>query len=284
MTTIGLAGTGEMGAAVAQRIGEFGGLVLSCLEERGEASCNRARAAGVENASERSILERCEVYLSIAPSAVAEQIADRFLAVAATIAKVPVFIDCNAIAPTMLKRISARFHAAGFRFGDGAIVGGPPRSGDAGPRIYLSGPVSDEAAHLRNVGLDTRYLSAMAGDASALKLAYAGLTKGLQALAAGVLIGADDAEVIDPLVDEVRQSLPGIYEFLTKSLPKMPRKAGRWEQEMREIAIFLDASPGAAAMLVGAADQYREIAVAHGEPSSSLSALIDRFVVASRKT
>ncbi len=278
MTTIALAAMGEMGAAIGARIVSSGGRSLACLEGRTQASIDRARDAGVEADTTTAIVERADIYLSIVPPAVAEQVADRFLDVAATATRVPVFIDCNAVAPVTLARIAARFTAAGLRFGDGGIVGGPPRRGDAGPRLYLSGAIEDVTMPLREYGLDARYLSDVPGDASALKMSYAGLTKGLQALAAGVLTAAGDAAILDPLIAEVRQSLPGLYDFLATTLPKMPRKAGRWEQEMREIALFLQANDGAAAIFVGAADAYREVAKDASQPSPTLPPLIDRFV------
>ena len=278
MTIVALAATGEMGASIGRRIVQSGGRALACIDGRSQASIDRAKSAGVETGSFKNIIESSEVYLSIVPPGVAEQVADEFINIAATASRVPIFIDCNAVAPVTLQRIAARFHAAGLIFGDGAIVGLPPISDGAGPRLYLSGNIVDAAVQLRGVGLDTRHMSRNLGDASALKMAYAGLTKGLQALAAGILCGANDAKVLDALSAEVRQSLPGLFVFLSAALPRMPRKAGRWEHEMLEIATFLQRDDGVATMFIGAAKTYRDVATAQHTFSSVLPQLIDRFI------
>src|SRR5690606_15143183 len=91
-----------------------------------------------------------------------------------------VYVDCNAIAPQTVREIAGIIGEAGGRFADGGIIGPPPRR--PGNRIYTCGPGAVEFAQLNDFGLDVRVLDGPVGQASGLKMCYAALTKGLQAL------------------------------------------------------------------------------------------------------
>ena len=72
----------------------------------------------------------------------------------------------------------------GCPFVDAGIIGGPPAPMEGpGPRFYASGL---EASLLRyaqgDYGLDVRVLDGPLSAASALKMSYAGITKGVTAL------------------------------------------------------------------------------------------------------
>ncbi|MEQ8345684.1 MAG: DUF1932 domain-containing protein [Sneathiellaceae bacterium] len=282
MTAIAVIGMGQMGAGIARRLADRGATVLTPLDARSQASRARAAAAGARAQAATDLAGRAAIVLSVVPPAVAAAVAEGMLPHLQAVAAPPLYLDCNAIAPGTLAGIAARFDDLGLPFGDAAIIGGPPRAGgsgagqavheDAGPRIYMSGPVAEAAACLRAHGLDARLLSAVPGDASALKMSYAGITKGLQAL------GAARNGAAEALVAELRHSQPMLHDWLAQQLPRMYAKAWRWDGEMREIAAFLEPEPGAVAMLAGAADLYAAIAAAHeAGPDSETIAILDRF-------
>src|SRR5207302_9348737 len=95
-------------------------------------------------------------------------------------------------------------------FAAGSIIGLAPRPGYS-PRLYLSGPVADQAAILSAHGLECPVLSERIGDASALKMAFAGITKGFQAIATAMALGAARAGAADHFRVEVQQTLPELY-------------------------------------------------------------------------
>lgn len=278
MTTIAVIGMGEMGSSIAGRLAERGARVLTELAGRSEASAARARAAGVEPREAEDLVAEATLVLSVVPPAAAEGVAARFLPLLARAEIAPVFLECNAIAPQTVATVAEPFLARRLPFGDASIIGGPPRPGTAGPRLYMSGPVAAAAATLRDFGLDTRHLSTALGDASALKMSYAGITKGIQALGAAMALGAFRNGAGESLVEELKQSQPQTYAWLSRTLPSMYAKAARWDGEMRQIARFLEPEEGAAAMLTGAADLYEHIAEAHREGAQSeIISLLDRF-------
>jgi hypothetical protein len=105
-----------------------------------------------------------------------------------------------------------------------------------------------------------RPLSSEVGDASALKMAYGGINKGLQALGAAMILGAVRNGVSQALWQEMQISQTAVLQLLGRTLPQMYAKAYRWVGEMEEIAKFLEPESGGSAMLRGAAQLYEDIA------------------------
>lgn len=278
MATLAIYGMGEMGSAIAGRLIANGAAVVTSLKDRSAATVRRAQAVGVQIVEGSALLDAAELVLSIVPPAAAAQVARRALDLIAQSQRRPLFIDCNAIAPETLRALSAPFIDQGLRFADGSIIGPSPKPGGPSPRLYLSGVVSAEAQLLASLGLDARVLSDALGDASALKMAYAGFTKGFQALATAMALGAARNRVSPNLIAELRDSQPALYAWLARMLPGMYPKAYRWDDEMREIARFLEPEPGSVQMLTGAADLFRHVAAAYREgPQAELISTINRF-------
>jgi L-threonate 2-dehydrogenase len=278
MTAIAVVSMGEMGSGIAGRLVENGARVLTSLEGRSAASRNRARAAGVEIVDDDEMIEQAELFLSIVPPSAAGITAERYLPTIKRSKRKPMFLECNAIAPQTVLALSKPFADQGLRFGDAGIIGLSPKTGGPSPRLYMSGQVRLEADLLRSFGLDTRVLSDVVGDASALKMAYAGINKGFQAIGTAMALGAARNGAAESLVAELKDSQPEFYAWLSKKIPAMYSKAYRWDDEMREIAKFLEPERGAVGMLTGAADLFHHIAAEYEEGTGSeMISALDRF-------
>lgn len=257
--TIGIIAMGEMGAGVGARLIQRGARVLTSLAGRSGASADRASRAGIEAVDDATLAGEAEIVLSIVPPDRAAALAERLLPAMVAAPRRPVYVDCNAIAPETMQAIAKPLRAAGLPVVDVGIIGAPPKSEGPGPRFYASGETARIEA-LRTHGLDVRRVSDALGDASGLKMAYAGITKGFQALGAAMAVGAARAGIAEALSAELRASQPELYGWLAGQLPRMYAKAYRWLGEMEEIARFLQPEQGGAQMLEGAAVLYREIA------------------------
>ncbi|MEN2793047.1 DUF1932 domain-containing protein [Sphingomonas oligophenolica] len=278
MVTIAVIAMGEMGSGVAKRLVEQGARVVTSLDGRSGASAERAHEAGVEMVNDAELVQQAEIILSIVPPAAAVATATRFAALIAPLERPPVYVDCNAIAPQTLKEIAGAFVPHKLPILDGSIIGIPPRPGYS-PKLYLSGDGAGTAETLKGLGLDARLVSSDLGDASALKMAFAGITKGFQALGAAMAIGAARGGAATLFLTEVRETLPSLYDFLAKMLPSMYAKAYRWDDEMLEISRFLEPEEGAAEMLSGAGALFRSIAAAHrAGPDSEIIQILNAFV------
>lgn len=250
---------GAMGAAVGKRLLDSGVKVLTSLEGRSEETKARAKAVGMAAAGDEEIAAS-DFILSILPPGDALSLAEHFVpALKASNAKL-VYVDCNAINPKTVERVAAAIAPTGSAFVDAGIIGSPPKPGDAGPRFYASGPAAARFATLRDYGLDIRVLDGAMSAASALKMSYAGITKGTQAIGAAMMLAATRAGSADALFAELSASQKELFPWLKRSLSQMPSKAYRWVAEMHEIAGFVDDDPAARELYEGAAHFYETFA------------------------
>ncbi len=277
---VAIVGAGEMGAAVGRRLLMSGARVRTSLAGRSAESHRRVQRAGLEIVNDDSELIRdADFVLSIVPPAVAVEVAERCRAPLSDAKKNPVFADCNAVAPKTARRIAEVLARCKCRYVDAGIIGGPPpeQLNAAGPRFYASGPFARDFAQLGGFGLDVAVLDGPIGAASALKLSYAGLTKGLIALGAAMVGAAARAGLADALRAELARTQPQILSRLARGIPNMFPKAYRWVAEMEEIAAFLESDEHGAAIYQGVARLYDRIAAerANGDSSRQIRALSD---------
>ncbi len=246
-----------MGSGVGDVLHQHGVRVLTCLAGRGGGSRERALAAGFEDVSDLEVLVReCDVVLSIVPPAVAGALADQVAAAVRATGADLLYADCNAIAPGTALGISQTIVDAGARFADAGIIGGPPNR--SSNRTFTSGPGARELEGLREFGLDIRVLEGGVGQASGLKMCYAAMTKGVQALGAELLVAARLLGVEDALRTEqnLGTELAAVRHFVERALPTMPPKAYRWIGEMEEISRCFEELGLPGRLMMGAADVY----------------------------
>jgi len=271
--TIAILAPGAMGSAVARRLVEHGARVLTSLTGRSEATAQRAAAAGMIAASDIDVAA-ADIILSIVPPAEAVALAARLAAAVSARATAPLIVDCNAVNVATVERIAAIIAPSGARFVDGAIIGLPPKSGSRRPTFYVSGEHAGALAVLRDVGLDLRVVAGSIGAASALKMSYAGVNKGLTALGAAMAIAATRAGAAQALCDELAESQPQILARLAVALPDMLPKAYRWVAEMREIAGFLGPDDPAHLIFEGAARLFEHIAERQAEGGGDIDRVL----------
>ena len=270
---------GAMGAAVGKRLADLGVTVLTSLAARSEATAARAAAAGMSAASDAEIAA-ADFVLSILPPGDALALAQHFVPALSASNVKPIYVECNAVNPATVERIASTIAPTGCAFVDAGIVGPPPKTGQgtlAGPRFYASGDAAPRFAALRLYGLAVRVLDGPPGAASALKMSYAGITKGTQALGAAMLLAAARAGSAAALHEELQFSQPEMLAWLQHFLPAMPAKAYRWIAEMQEIAGFVGDDPAAGELFAGAAHFYERIAedfAADGKDVESLLRLV----------
>jgi 3-hydroxyisobutyrate dehydrogenase-like beta-hydroxyacid dehydrogenase len=258
--TIAIIAQGAMGSAVARRLTRNGVTVLTSLEGRGARSRDRAQAAGMQDVDDQRLVNEASMILSIVPPADAPALASRFAAKLGAATHAPLFADCNAIAVSTVIDIGRGIARAGGRFVDGGIIGGPPKEDDRGPTIYVSGEAASEVAKLSAYGLHVRLIDGPVGAASALKLSYAGISKGLVAIATTMILAAERAGAGPALKAELASSQPQLLARFAKSVPDMYPKAYRWVEEMHAIAEFIGNDVPESAMFEGAAGLYQRLA------------------------
>jgi 3-hydroxyisobutyrate dehydrogenase-like beta-hydroxyacid dehydrogenase len=263
---------GAMGAAVGKRLADHGVKVLTSLNGRSHASATRASAAGMIAARDEEIAA-ADFVLSILPPGEAVALAQRFAPVLQVSNAKPVYVDCNAVNPATVERVAAAIVPSGCAFVDAGIIGAPPKGDDAGPRFYASGEAASRFATLRQYGLDIRLLEGALSAASALKMSYAGITKGTQAIGAAMMLAASRAGSAEALFEELSFSQKEMLAQFKQQLPMMPAKAYRWIAEMQEIAGFVGDDPAASELYAGAAHFYQRMAEDFASDGKAVAAL-----------
>ncbi len=259
MLVVAVIAPGAMGAGVGQRLAESGVDVRTVLTGRSAASVARAEEAGMRPVTEAQLGE-ADIVLSIVPPGEALALARRLAPVLAGAAKKPVYADCNAISPQTAQHVAEVIDVAGARFVDAGIIGQPPAPGGKGPVFYASGPHASALSVLGEHGLQVKVLAGPIGAASGLKMSYAGITKGLTALASAMMLAATRFGADADLRAELETSQPQLMAIFRRSVPGMFPKAYRWVAEMEEIADFAGEDAAARQVYQGIAGIYERLA------------------------
>lgn len=260
IATIGVISPGDMGHGIGRALRESGKRVLTNLTGRSERSRALAAEAGLEDAgSLEAIMAEADLVLSILPPAAAVAFAEAAAAAMGQAGRAPAFADLNAISPATSATVGAIIAAAGAAYIDGSIIGMTPGKG-APPRVYVSGPDSQVLESLTTPTMIWRYAGPEAGQASTLKMLYAGLNKGTWALQCTMAIAAERYGLFDAFMGEVAGSNPTRARDMEAWVGFLAADAERWHPEMAEIAETLAAIGAPVGFHRGAEELFRFLA------------------------
>lgn len=255
--TIAVLMPGDMGHAVGKALADAGYDVVTCLSGRSERTRALAEAGGLRDLdSLDAVATEASLVLSILPPASAMGLARDMAAAMERSGARPVYVDCNAISPGTVRDIANVIEAVGAPFIDAGIIGTKPGIGP-GPRFYVSGADTAPMQALDGKGFQVLGLGPEPGRASAIKMCYAGLTKGTWTLHTAVLLAAEAQGLTAELRAELEYSQGQALAQMEACVPRLPADSGRWIGEMEEIAkTFADAgvTPG---FHEGAAEIFR---------------------------
>lgn len=263
MAHIGIVHPGEMGAWVAAALREGGHQVRWASEGRSPATRDRAHAAGTRDVGTLgALVDEVDAVVSVCPPGAALDTA-RAVVDAGFVGR---YVDANAVAPETARRIEALVGTAGGTMVDGGIVGGTSdRPGDT--RLYLSGPGADEVASWFTTGRpDPVVVDGPVGAASAVKVGFAGWTKGSAALLLAMRAYARAEGVEDAVVDAWDHGLDGVAERSDRIAASVHRKAWRFVGEMEQLGGALAHVGLPSGFHAGAAAVFASLADLRDEP------------------
>jgi putative dehydrogenase len=271
---VAIVAQGAMGSGVGARLVEHGLEVTTSLAGRSEASAKRAHEAGMRAVSDEEVAT-ADIFLSIVPPGDALPLAEKFAPIIKRGNHKPVYVDCNAVNPETAVRIAEVISECGAPFVDAGIIGGPPRRDGYRPAFYASGPDAARFAALSEFGMDARLMEGPVGAASAMKMSYAGITKGFTALGAVMMLAATRAGTAEALRQELSKSQPALLAWLDRQMPAMYSKAYRWVAEMEEIAEFVGNDPAAKKIFEANAELYQRLAKDFEDTQEEVGALAE---------
>ncbi len=261
--TTALLNPGAMGAAIGRelRAADPNREVLWVGAGRSPDTRDRAVAAGLtEVGSLADVVAAADVVLSVCPPANALDVA-RAVADAGFSGR---YVDANAVSPTTARAVAELFDDAV----DGGIVG-PPPSQPSTTRLYVSGPSASSVAELfTGSNLEVRLVDGGAGAASAVKMCFAGWTKGTAAILLAIRALAQAEGVEDALLGEWATSMPELVTRSEVAPAGIGPKAWRFEPELQEIAASMRAAGLPGGFHEAGADIYERMAGFKGRPES----------------
>jgi 3-hydroxyisobutyrate dehydrogenase-like beta-hydroxyacid dehydrogenase len=233
---IGILSIGEMGYHWARILSSRGVEVLTYAEDRSESTRKRADSIGVKCLpSMDRLVQDADLIVSIvvpfAANRVASEVAE---GIAKSGRKDLLYLDANAISPMTADEIGGILTRAGVNFVDGCIIGSAAKM-DKGAVVYVSGPQAARLQALDSYSLCVKVLGPKVSQASAFKVVYAGLTKGLQGLFVELLMGAKSFGLLDEILKRYEESFPGLLDKIASSVVALRIHAGRRAEEMDEL-------------------------------------------------
>ncbi len=247
-----------MGHAVGREFRASGLEILTCLAGRSTRTRRLAESAGFRDLPTlETLTEQADLILSIL-------VPDAAVTLAEAVAKAlrngggrSIFADCNAISPETARRIGGIISGAGGQYLDASIIGSPPGKAHP-PRFYVSGPKRNVFGQLDGRGIAVKLIGEEIGRASAVKMCYAGLTKGTLALHAAVLTSAKALGLLEELRSELAFSQAQALKAM-EQVNRVPAKAFRWVAEMEEIARTFGSAGVTSSIHLGAAEVFKMI-------------------------
>lgn len=260
---IGFLHPGSMGVSVAASAIASGHTALWASEGRGQATKERSEEHGLQDVG--TVSELCaqsDVICSICPPAAAEDVAR-----AVAVAKFGgVYVDGNAISPGRMATIAEIVKAGGADPVDGGIIGHPAWKADS-TFLHLSGPSAQRVADCFDGGLlRAVVMSDRLGEASALKMCYAALTKGTAALLSGIVATADQLGVRDALYAQWEADGAGRSTERENTVRGVTAKAWRWVDEMEEISRTFEEAGQPGGFHMASADIFKRLSALQDGP------------------
>jgi 3-hydroxyisobutyrate dehydrogenase-like beta-hydroxyacid dehydrogenase len=233
---IGILSIGEMGFHWTKLLKSHGVDVLTYDKDRGEVSRKRGQNAGAKSvASMAELVQSSDLMVSIVVPSAAKRVAENVAkAIKESGRKDLLFLDANAISPMTADDIAAILNSSGVNFVDGCIIGSAAKMGK-GTIVYVSGPQATELQTLEALDIPIKVLGSHTNQASAFKVVYAGLTKGLQGLFCELFMGARRFGLLKELSAQYEESFPGLLDKVSSSIVGLRIHAGRRAEEMDEL-------------------------------------------------
>lgn len=261
--TVAIFSPGEMGSRIGTILAQAGWQVVTCLENRSQDSHHRAELARMMILPDLdTVIAVADLVLSVVPPKVSLPMATRVARAMVAQKRSIAYLDLNAISPMTAIQVAETITSAGGTAIDGTIIG----SAEGLPvnsRLFISGPAEAQIVEWLIPDLPVTSVGDTIGQASSLKMFYAGMTKGISALGWELLAGADRAGLASILQELWQTTQPHIAAFLDHALPDLPPRANRRAQEMEELADTLSHFGLTSHMAQGARQVLSDINQAH---------------------
>ena len=229
---------GDMGLSVGIYLLKSGFKVLTNIDGRSEKTIKNVKSTNIKNTTQSDLVMKSDIILSIIPPDSSVQVAQQLSELSQLNSKPITYVECNAISPNTTQFIEKSFMTKAFKnskYIDGSIIGTAPND-TYKPNLYISGKYANDIESLKSQAFKIINLGRNLEAASSIKMCYASLTKGTNALWISLLLLSEKLNIFNELIKEFDYSQKESLIKMKNQIPKLPSKSGRWIAEMREIA------------------------------------------------
>ena len=229
---------GDMGLSVGIYLLKSGFKVLTNIDGRSEKTIKNVKSTNIKNTTQSDLVMKSDIILSIIPPDSSVQVAQQLSELSQLNSKPITYVECNAISPNTTQFIEKSFMTKAFKnskYIDGSIIGTAPND-TYKPNLYISGKYANDIESLKSQAFKIINLGRNLEAASSIKMCYASLTKGTNALWISLLLLSNKLNIFNELIKELNYSQKESLIKMESQLPKLPAKSGRWIAEMQEIA------------------------------------------------
>ena len=229
---------GNMGLSVGIYLLKSGFKVLTNIDGRSEKTIKNVKSTNIKNTTQSDLVMKSDIILSIIPPDSSVQVAQQLSELSQLNSKPITYVECNAISPNTTQFIEKSFMTKAFKnskYIDGSIIGTAPND-TYKPNLYISGKYANDIESLKSQAFKIINLGRNLEAASSIKMCYASLTKGTNALWISLLLLSEKLNIFNELIEEFDYSQKESLIKMKNQIPKLPSKSGRWIAEMREIA------------------------------------------------
>ena len=229
---------GDMGLSVGIYLLKSGFKVLTNIDGRSEKTIKNVKSTNIKNTTQSDLVMKSDIILSIIPPDSSVQVANQLSKLSLLNSKPITYVECNAISPNTTQFIEKSFMTKAFKnskYIDGSIIGTAPND-TYKPNLYISGKYANDIESLKSQAFQIINLGRNLEAASSIKMCYASLTKGTNALWISLLLLSEKLNIFNELIEEFDYSQKESLIKMKNQIPKLPSKSGRWIAEMREIA------------------------------------------------
>lgn len=207
--SIAFLGFGQAASTLARPLAARGAQLRAydlLFEHPGGVEALRARAAGLAIAflPLEEALRGAEYVLSLVTAEVALEAARR---AAQHLGPGQVYVDLNSTSPATKRAIGQAMTPSGAGYVEGAVLDAIGAAGERA-RILLGGPLAERTAQdLAALGLNVTPFRGEIGSASLFKMLRSVFSKGMEALLIEVLLAAQEADLVEPIWQEIIETV-----------------------------------------------------------------------------
>ena len=194
--------------------------VLTYDKDRGEVSRKRGENAGVKSVgSMAELVQNAELIVSIVVPSAATRVAAKVAEAVKTAGRKDLlFLDANAISPMTADEIAEDLASRGREFCRRLHYWFGSQNGKGNDRLCFRSSRRAGCKLWKTFKIPIKVLGANTNQASAFKVVYAGLTKGLQGLFCELLMGARRFGLLEEIRAQYEESFPGLLDKVSRAL------------------------------------------------------------------